>query len=272
LFRTKFSKAMRKDPQARILRKQSWGDYFLLALEAPEIAAEAAPGQFLMVRVNDTSLPLLRRPFSIHSAQERSLEIFFQKAGVGTARLSQKEEGDRLDILGPLGRGFSLDLAAGGDTAALVGGGRGIAPLYFMAEALNRKGKKARIYYGGATEADLPLRERFETLGFPLSCSTEDGSFGFEGLITDCLLQDLPSQPFGRIFACGPDGMLERLAGISREFDLPAELSLEAVMGCGFGACWGCVRRLKKGPEAGWHKICEEGPVFPADMIVWGNE
>lgn len=271
LFRTHFSKTMRKDSQARILRKQNWGEYHLLVLESPQIAAEAEPGQFLMVRINSTSLPLLRRPFSIHAVQKTSLEFFFQATGEGTRQLSQKEPGDRLDILGPLGHGFSLDLEPR-STSALVGGGRGIAPMYFLADTLQKMGITTLVYYGGATKADLPLRERFETQGFPLRCSTEDGSFGFKGLITDCLTQDLKTQAIDRIFACGPEGMLERLAEISQEFDRPTELSLEAVMGCGFGACWGCVHRLHKDRESGWYKICEEGPVFPAEMIVWGKD
>ena len=272
LFRTIPGNTMRKDPQARILRKHNWGNYFLLTLESPDISAEAQPGQFLMVRVSDSSFPLLRRPFSIHAAHQNRLEIFFQTIGVGTTQLSRKNEGDLLDILGPLGRGFSLDLEDSSTEVALVGGGRGIAPLYFLADVLRKRGTGARVYYGGKTAQDLPLRDKFHNLGFPLRCATEDGSWGDKGLITDCLIQDLNTNPPGRIFACGPEGMLQRLAQISKEQALPAQLSLEAIMGCGFGACWGCVLRLKKDHEAGWHKICEEGPVFPAEVIVWGKE
>ncbi len=263
---------MRKDPQARILHKQNWGDYFILALESPRITSEAHPGQFLMVRVGETSFPLLRRPFSIHAVQDNALEIFFQTTGLGTRQLSLKQEGDRLDILGPLGRGFNLDIEGSTPKAALVGGGRGIAPLYFLSESLRLQGVSATIYYGGRTVEDLPLRKKFLAAGYPLHCSTEDGSYGFKGLITDHLIQDLKQNPADRIYACGPDGMLKRLAEISQEYSIPAELSLEAIMGCGFGACWGCVHRLKKDQEIGWQKICEDGPVFPAEMIIWEKE
>ncbi len=272
LFRTIFGKTMRKNPQARILRKQNWGDYFLLALESPGIAAEAQPGQFLMVRVGDTSSPLLRRPLSIHAVQDNTLEIFFQTSGSGTTLLSRKQEGDRIDILGPLGRGFNLDFDGSTPKAALVGGGRGIAPLYFLSQRFRQQGISATIYYGGKSVEDLPLREKFRATGYALHCSTEDGSHGFKGLITDSLLQDLSQDRADRIYACGPEGMLKRLSEISQEYAIPAELSLEAIMGCGFGACWGCVHRLKKDQEIGWQKICEDGPVFPAEMIIWEKE
>jgi dihydroorotate dehydrogenase electron transfer subunit len=272
LIRTNSGNIMRKDPQARILRKQNWDDYFLLTLESPKIAALAQPGQFLMVRCSDSSYPLLRRPFSIHYAEKDNLEIFFQVAGAGTTLLSQKRQDEKVDILGPLGNGFSVSPSSRPTSAALIGGGRGIAPLFFLAKALQREGIDPRVYYGGKTEKDLPLRERFQSRGFPLRCATEDGSYGCSGLITDCLTQELETQPVDRIFACGPDGMLERLAQISRELTIPAELSLEAIMGCGFGACWGCVQRIKKEGETGWHKICEDGPVFPAEAIVWGKD
>lgn len=260
---------MRKDPQARIIRKERWQDYFLLALDSPDITSAATPGQFVMVRTSPLPHPLLRRPFSIHSAAGRIFEIFFERTGLGTTLLSECAIDDMLDILGPLGKGFSAEKVGQGQTAALIGGGRGIAPLYFLGQHLRSRGSSVQVYYGGRTQVDLPLKERFEKDGFVLSCATDDGSLGFHGLVSECFEAALATSTPDVIFACGPDPMLQRLAVIASVQNLPAELSLEAVMGCGFGACWGCVRRLRKDGQDAWHKICEEGPVFEAQEVIW---
>lgn len=263
---------MIKDPKAHITHKESWKDYYLFSLESPEIASQVQPGQFIMVRTTSHSHPLLRRPFSIHSNDGNNIEIFFQISGVGTRLLSQKKENDFLDILGPLGKGFHLDTGLKGKEVAAVGGGRGIAPLYFLAHRLSDLGASVKIFYGGKTYGDLPIKEKFEKSGFAPFCSTDDGSFGFHGFVTDLLKSELGKFTPDWIFACGPEPMLKKIAQMTAPKNIPAEFSLESVMGCGFGACWGCVKRIKKGKEEGWHKICEEGPVFSGDEIIWQNE
>jgi dihydroorotate dehydrogenase electron transfer subunit len=265
---------MHKDPAARVTHTESWGAYHLLALDSPEIAAAAAPGQFIMVRISSLYQPLLRRPFSIHSVSGTGLMIFFQAVGTGTELLGQKTPGQALDILGPLGRGFDLDGDPAGRRAALVGGGRGIAPLYFLAVELGGKGAEVRVFYGGRSEEDLALRDRFASAGFAPECSTEDASIGYHGLVTD-LVREHTAGPYrpDRIYACGPDGMLRSVGELARELDVPAELSLESIMGCGFGACWGCVHKIRnEGKEDAWRKVCEEGPVFPAEAVIWEEE
>ena len=265
---------MHKDTAADITHKASWGPYHILAIDTPEIAAAATPGQFIMVRTSSLYQPLLRRPFSIHAVSGTRLEIFFQAVGIGTGLLGQKAPGQVLDILGPLGRGFDLDGDLKGLQAALVGGGRGIAPLYFLALELQKRGAAVRVFYGGRSEADLALRERFAAAGFAPDCSTEDASFGYHGLVTDLALEHTrgPYAP-DRFYACGPDGLLQSVAKLAKGLDVPAELSLESIMGCGFGACWGCVHKIrKKGEEEAWRKICEEGPVFPAEEVIWEGE
>lgn len=262
---------MIKIPLARIVKKQKWRDYFLLTLKAAPIADKSVPGQFLMIRISPQNHPLLRRPLSIHALQGDCIEIFFQIAGLGTSLLSQKEADDTLDILGPLGKGFSLDTASPQKNVALIGGGRGIAPLFFLAQELRRREIVPRIFYGGRTVDDLPLRERFSAAGFELICATDDGSWGFSGNISDCFSASLPEGKPEFIYACGPDAMLAAVAETAEKAKIPAEVSLEAVMGCGFGACWGCVKKIRTGEQAGWRKICEEGPVFSRDQIVWTN-
>jgi dihydroorotate dehydrogenase electron transfer subunit len=262
---------MEKDPQARIADKKNWGDYFLLSLVSSSIASHASPGQFLMVRVSSSAVPLLRRPFSIHAKKENSLDIFFQVSGLGTSLLSQKAVGDTLDILGPLGQPFSCDSDFDGKEVDLIGGGRGIAPLFFLAEELTRRGAILRLFYGGKSKDDLPLRQKFEKSGYSPFCSTDDGSFGFQGVVTDLYQAEIEKSFPHFLFACGPEAMLESLGQISQTRALAAEFSLESIMGCGFGACWGCVKKIKSEAGIAWEKICEKGPVFSAEEIVWAD-
>jgi dihydroorotate dehydrogenase electron transfer subunit len=257
------------DPQARLVAKESWGSYHLFSLESLRIASEAQPGQFLMVRVAPHPYPLLRRPFSIHSKDKKHIEIFFLAAGLGTNLLSQKKIGDSLDILGPLGKGFHGSGSLKGEVVFAVGGGRGIAPLYFLAQELRLHGASVKIFYGGKSLPDLPLKERFEREGFDLHCSTDDGSFGFKGLASDLLQAELEKSSPARIFSCGPEEMMKKIARMARAKNIPAEFSLESVMGCGFGVCWGCVKRIIKNGKEAWVKICEEGPVFSGEDIIW---
>jgi len=303
---------MLKDPQALIVRKQRWGDYVLLALRSPRIAARAKPGQFLMIRVSDQNSPLLRRPFSIHSRESGTVEVFFAKAGAGTEILAEKNPGETLDVIGPLGNGFrtgrerrkpsgdrkatKTEPAGGfkGRAVYLVGGGRGIAPLYFLALELRRAGARPRIFYGGRSEADLPLVDEFAAQRLEVFVSTDDGSFGFHGLVSSMLERELerlfpedrPSGPQegtrrsarsgpatasrpAQIFACGPDPMMKKIAGLAASLKIPAQFSLESIMGCGIGACWGCVKKTRRGTGAEYVKVCEEGPVFEGSEIVW---
>ena len=261
---------MLNDPAALIIRKKIWDGYVLLELKSPRIARRAKPGQFLMVRVSDQPYPLLRRPLSIHARHEGSVEIFFARSGLGTAILADKKTGATLDILGPLGRGFSIPTAVKGKTFGLVGGGRGIAPLYFLARELQAKGGRPRVFYGGKSEADLPLLRKLASQKMEVFISTDDGSAGFPGLVTAMLEKELArSARPAQVYACGPDRMMKKIAEIAAEVKIPAQLSLEAIMGCGIGACWGCVRKIRRGGEAEWIKICEDGPVFAASEIVW---
>jgi len=260
---------MIKDPQAPIIRKESWKDYHLLSLKSPRIAHLSNPGQFIMVRVSPHSYPLLRRPFSLHSRGKENIEIFFLKKGVGTTLLAQREITDCLDILGPLGKGFKVDSGLRGKAVFLVGGGRGIAPLYFLAQELASLGASAKIFYGAKSLVDLCLKDKFEKKGFELFCSTEDGTLGFKGLVTELLTAKLKNFLPEQVYVCGPEAMMKKIAQIAAQKAIPAEFSLESVMGCGFGACWGCVRRIKKDNEENWLKICEEGPVFSKEEIIW---
>jgi len=263
---------MHKEPKALIIHKTTWGDYCLLGFRAERIATEARPGQFIMVRPGDNLHPLLRRPISIHSVLDGVVEIYFQQAGIGTKLLGQKEKNEYLDVIGPLGKGFHLDDSLQGKSVALIGGGRGIAPLYFLAHKLRDLEALPRIYYGGRTINDIPLRKKFEEEEFEILLTTDDGSFGSKGQVTDLFHVSLQDFSPARIFACGPEAMMQKVSRIALEKNIAAEFSLEAIMGCGFGACWGCVRKLKNDTQEEWSKICEEGPVFPGEKIIWQEE
>jgi dihydroorotate dehydrogenase electron transfer subunit len=263
---------MFRDPEARIVGKETGGDYVLLTFESPKISALARPGQFLMIRVADGPYPLLRRPLGIHLRKDRILGVFFKIAGEGTALLARRNPGESLDILGPLGKGFSVDPCLSGKPVFAVGGGRGIAPLYFLAWELRALGAAVKVLYGGRTKDDVPLAARFRDEGFDLVLTTDDGSAGRRGFVTAALEEEADKNPPVMVFACGPDAMLEAAGLIAAARSLTAELSLESRMGCGFGACWGCVQRVRVGGMPAWVKICEDGPVFAADAVVWEKD
>jgi len=263
---------MFKDPDARIVGREAWGDYVLLTFDSPAVSALARPGQFLMVKVADGPYPLLRRPLGIHLRKDKTLGVFFKIAGEGTALLARKNPGEALDILGPLGKGFSVDPCLAGKTVFAVGGGRGVAPLYFLAWELRALGASVKILYGGRTRDDVPLAARLRDDAFDLVLTTDDGSAGRRGFVTAALEEEIDRSSPVLICACGPDPMLEAVARIAAERTLSAELSLESRMGCGFGACWGCVQRVRVEGQPAWVKICEDGPVFPSGAVVWEKD
>ena len=254
---------------ARLREIRNWDDYFHLTIDAPEIGREARPGQFVMVKVAGGPLPLLRRPLSIHDAGASGIELFFKVAGLGTEILSRKKPGDPLDLIGPLGKGFTVASGTKGKRAFCVGGGRGIAPIYFLARELGTRGVQTTVFYGGRRLSDIPLSDKFEKAGMKPLCSTDDGSFGFGGLVTKLVGLELAKTKPDVLYACGPEAMMKVLASLAAKHSVPAEFSLESVMGCGIGACWGCVHRIKNENGDGWTKICEEGPVFPGERILW---
>jgi dihydroorotate dehydrogenase electron transfer subunit len=257
------------DRNARLREIHNWDDYFHLTIDTPDVGREARPGQFIMIKVADGTFPLLRRPLSIHDAGASSIELFFKVAGLGTEILSRKKPGESLDLIGPLGKGFTVTNGMKGKRAFCVGGGRGIAPIYFLARELGARGVQTTVFYGGRKLADIPLRDKFEKAGMELHCSTDDGSFGFGGLVTELVGPELERTKPEVLCACGPDAMMKALASLAAKHRVQAEFSLESLMGCGIGACWGCVHRIKNESGDGWTKICEEGPVFPGERILW---
>ncbi|MFA5039866.1 MAG: dihydroorotate dehydrogenase electron transfer subunit [Candidatus Omnitrophota bacterium] len=252
--------------------------YLLLELSAPRSFSRAVPGQFLHIRIEDSSDPLLRRPLSIHDLESRKrgkssgektiVKILYEIAGKGTALLAEKRPLSQVDVLGPLGRGFDIKKARAANVIYLLAGGMGVAPLYFLAKRLSREKKKIEVLIGGRNKDHIMREREFRDLGCEVHVATEDGSLGLKGRVTALLLERLKAaRPQGRraICACGPKPMLAAVAEISRQKSIPAQVSLEEFMGCGVGACLGCVIRT----TFGYKRICHDGPVFDAEEVIW---
>lgn len=238
--------------------------YYLLSLNAPDLAKSAYPGQFAMLKCGDGYDPFLRRPLSIHQVDEKKGEVLFlyQVRGKGTELLARKNKGDRLSLLGPLGHGFSC--SGTGKKALLVGAGIGIAPLLFLASALARRQWESVVLIGARTRDGILCSEEFERYSRVLA-ATEDGSLGLKGTILDLLKQELHRSSFHKIFACGPAPVLKGVQTMSLDNGIPAELSLEERMACGVGACLGCTCQ---GAAGDYLRVCQEGPVFAAGEVV----
>ena len=239
--------------------------FHLLEMEAPDVSAHAVPGQFVMVRVGDDYDPLLRRPLSIHEAGDGRIRLLYRVVGKGTGRLSRRGEGERVGLLGPLGNGF--DLPSSLESAALVAGGRGIAPMLFLARRMRRQYSSARLtlFYGARTGDELVRLEAFEALNVEIRLATEDGSMGTKGLVTQLVRAGVKADTEMQIYACGPMPMLGALGPVAAEHSIPAQVSLEAHMSCGLGVCRGCVVKIK----GGYAHVCEDGPVFPLNQMEW---
>jgi dihydroorotate dehydrogenase electron transfer subunit len=252
--------------------------YWRIRLSAPREFALARPGQFVMARVGGGIDPLLRRPLAVFAAGTRGdgaapgwFEMLYKVVGKGTALLSAKRQGDGVDILGPLGKGF--DPGPDDEEKLLVGGGIGLAPLHLLAAELVRRRSPVRLFAGGRTRGDLLCLADFQRFGVDCRCATEDGSFGEKGFITAPLVRHLDALTGkAALYACGPDGMLRALAAITAARALPCQVSLESRMACGVGACLGCVAagRDHSPHTPDYRCVCTEGPVFEAGELQWG--
>ncbi len=262
--------------------------YYKILLGCPGIARAALPGQFINIKVSKNCEPLLRRPLSIHRVKGQAIEMLYEVLGKGTQCLSEKKAGEWLDIIGPLGNGFTYPLSAIRYPLILVAGGMGVAPLVFLAERLacsvkrraykeNEKSEVSAIRYplnakvliGGKTKRHILCEKEFKDLGCDVKIATDNGSRGFHGRVADLLrnylLANWPTGQRATIYACGPKPMLKEISRISQDYKIATQISLEEHMACGIGACLGCVINTTKG----FKRVCKEGPVFDAKKIVW---
>jgi dihydroorotate dehydrogenase electron transfer subunit len=256
-------------------REDLGGSHWRLTFRHPEVAREAEPGQFVMIKAGLSPEPPLRRPFSVlvTDPARETFSLFLKVVGPGSRALASLEPGALAQCLGPLGRPFGAPAA--GTEALMVAGGYGVAPFRFLGERLLLTGRGGRLFYGGRTAADLPLRPALERLGVMVVPATEDGSLGTRGRVTEPLEAYLEGSPGPvALYACGPEVMMHAVARLSERRGLPAQVSLDPWMGCGVGTCLGCVVRTQRPgePRPRYRCACTEGPVFDATHVVWPEE
>jgi dihydroorotate dehydrogenase electron transfer subunit len=230
------------------------------------------PGQFVMLSPGaradvGRSDPLLPRPMAVYRAAPAGagavVEILYKVSGRGTGLLADALPGQRVALVGPLGRSF--ELPASGERAILVAGGTGIASVYELA-ARTRAKTEVSVLLGARTRDDLMGVEDFESLGVDLRLATEDGSAGEQGLVTALLEAEIAKDGPARVYVCGPTPMMRRCAEISAAHSRPCVVSLENNMACGFGVCLGCAAPLSTG---GYALVCRDGPMFDAEQVAW---
>jgi dihydroorotate dehydrogenase electron transfer subunit len=241
-----------------------------MGLESPEIPRMSEPGHFVMIRVSEGTDPLLRRPFSICSIEGDSLFlILYRVVGQGTSIMSKAGKGDRLSVLGPLGRGFEMPRS--GEVPILVAGGVGIAPLIFLAQRLGRR--KALLMTGFRTADEIVDKKTCGLSGYQISIATDDGTAGHPGFVTDLLKDHLDGnkKEAPLVYACGPTPMLKTIAALTQSRGIPCQVSLESLMACGVGACQGCAVRAASAEEQAYLHVCEDGPVFHSESLAWGS-
>ena len=256
-----------------VLERRRVGAYHALTLVAPGIAEQARPGQFVhLLAGEDRSFPL-RRPFSIHRVERLggSVEVVFDVVGAGTLALSRLRPHDVVDVLGPLGRPFTPPEAPTG--CVLVGGGYGTAPLFFLATELRARRCRVDFVVGAASAARLLDAMEAKRLGHSLTVTTDDGSAGRRGLVTDPLLNLLARTGAGQVYACGPMPMLAAVSRVAAAAGVPCQVAVEEQMACGTGICFSCVLPVGGSGETGprMARSCLEGPVFDGASIAWAE-
>lgn len=262
-------------------------DTFRLRLDCPELARQILPGQFFMVREPNTCDPLLGRPFALYdvvrdkSGQACGVDFGYLVIGKLTRRMTSWKPGDEVTVWGPLGNGFPLPPTG---HLVIVAGGIGQTPFLAVsrealglecygdpARELVERPKRVTLCYGVRSADYLAGLDDFDAEGLEIQVATDDGSQGHHGLVTEVLEQVLESSSGPTtIYTCGPEPMMEAVAGIAASRELKCLASLETPMACGFGICFSCVTRVRL-PEGGWdfRRTCVEGPVFAADTLDW---
>lgn len=233
---------------------------YRMEILAPITVRDAVPGQFVHVKVNDLTAPLLRRPISIAKVDKQAgiMSLIYRVVGDGTKLLSHTAVGTKLDCLGPLGNGFVLE----GEKPLLVGGGIGLAPLVYLTQELCPR--PVEVIMGGRTKEELFWAELFAEGCDKVHITTDDGSLGTRGFTVDVLPGLLEKGCYDAIYTCGPDAMMRGVARIAQQYSIPCQVSLEEYMACGLGGCLACTCA---GADGKRHKVCTDGPVFRAQEV-----
>ncbi|MBQ2696219.1 MAG: dihydroorotate dehydrogenase electron transfer subunit [Clostridia bacterium] len=230
-------------------------------IQNKELAEQAKPGQFLHIQCGDPISMPLRRPISICDVQGDILCFIYEVKGRGTKALQSQTE--TLDILGPVGNGFTVAPQTY-KNPAVIGGGIGVYPMLYLTKQL----PTASAYLGFRNKSLVTLEEEFKKAATFLSVSTDDGSYGNNGFALDCLKKDFAEKQFDIIYACGPKGMLRAIQAFAKEVGVPCQISLEERMGCGIGACLTCSCETHEEGAGKYQRVCKNGPVFWAEEVV----
>jgi dihydroorotate dehydrogenase electron transfer subunit len=235
----------------------------LITLRSPRVAAAVRPGQFVHLRIAKSTDAILRRPFSVHAAEGENIQLLYQVIGRGTRALAAVSREDQMDLIGPLGTGFSVPQ----DTAhaMIVAGGLGAAPMGLLLEHLAECGVATTVALGAATAGRLVTRERFSALARRVEIATDDGSAGEKGLVTSLASRLFDEDRPDVLYSCGPEAMSRIVGGMAVDAGVACQVSLERLMACGVGACLSCVVTTKSGLK----RACVDGPVFNAEEVTW---
>lgn len=238
-------------------------EIYSFEISCPEIAQTAVPGQFVHIRVGSFTL---RRPISICgiSREMGTLRIVFEIRGEGTSEIAKLNEGDLIDMLAPLGHGFTVD--SGFKKVILIGGGIGTPPMLPLAQVY---GEKAVAISGFRNSSAVILQEDFKVTGAETILCTDDGSAGIHGFVTQPFAELAEQGGIDAVYACGPLPMLKGISEICKEKKIYCEISLEERMACGIGACLGCACRTVRSDEEYFAHVCKDGPVFNAEEVIW---
>ena len=261
---------MPKQVFAKLVKKEKLLDgLYKFSLESKEIVDIARPGNFIEIRINENLDPFLRRPISIYNIEKEKgiIEIIFQVKGKGTELLSKKQEGDFIDIIGPLGNGvFKLEKYK---NIAVIGGGIGIFPLYELTKEAKELNLNIDTYIGFRNKELVILEKEFENKSNNLTITTDDGSYKNKGFAIDYLKEDLKIKKVDCIYTCGPLPMIKAVKALAEENNIECQISLEEKMGCGLGVCLGCAVKTaessKENPQ--YVHVCKDGPVFESKSV-----
>ncbi len=261
-----------KQIKSRIISIEPSGSYLHLVLEAPEVANYVEPGHFVAIAVGGVgSGMLLRRAFSIHRATaDKSIEVIFAAHGQGTQWLAEQKAGTQLDIIAPLGKPFALPRQPVG--CVLVAGGYGAAPMMMLAQQLKQLGCSVEVVLGAATEDKLFGVLESKAIADVVTVTTDDGSSGVRGRVTDVLPDAIKRVSAKAVYACGPMPMLKAVAQVSKELAAYSQCAVEEAMACGIGVCMTCVLPVI-GDDGVTRMVrsCVEGPVFRGDRVRWDD-
>jgi dihydroorotate dehydrogenase electron transfer subunit len=266
-----------------------------VVLDCPQISSEVKPGQFIHVKTGGQSSPLFRRPFSVFrrvplKGNRLGIEIVYKVIGTGTRVMTGLRRGDTLDIIGPLGHGFELNHSK--SAQVVVAGGTGAACLFLLADEISKAGLQLMVLLGAETKASVLLRKEYATLKGEVRVSTDDGTYGFHGFVTQMLDKALDEGKISTdcvIYSSGPEPMLKALAPICQKYHIPAQVSVERHMMCGIGACLACVCKVDPNhisknrdlesshiqfvsdKEFGYALVCKDGPVFDMNEVIFDD-